>query len=64
MPPYRELIAIPDRFFAETWGGDPEMVDSELVAAYRLNADNCTEVARHFEDHVEQRNLVLESPRL
>ena len=43
MPPYGELIAIHDRFFAETWGGDPEMVDSELVAAYRLNAANCPE---------------------
>jgi hypothetical protein len=59
MPPYRELIAIHDRFFAETWGGDPEMVDSELVAAYRLNAANCTEVARHFED-VEHKIALLD----
>jgi hypothetical protein len=59
MPPYRELVAIHDRFFAETWGGDPEMVDSELVAAYRLNAANCTEVARHFED-VEHKIALLD----
>jgi hypothetical protein len=24
------------------------MADGELVAAYRLNAANCTEMARHF----------------
>jgi hypothetical protein len=35
------------------------MVDSELVAAYRLNAASCTEVARHFED-VEHKIALLE----
>jgi hypothetical protein len=35
------------------------MADSELVAAYRLNAANCTEMARHFGD-VEHKIALLD----
>jgi hypothetical protein len=35
------------------------MADSELVAAYRLNAADCTEMARHFGD-VEHKIALLD----
>jgi hypothetical protein len=57
MPPYGELTAIHSRFRGIM--GRRSREDSELVAAYRLNAANCTEMARHFGD-VEHKIALLD----
>jgi hypothetical protein len=51
--------AVRGRFAGRTRAGCPEMADSELVAAYRLNAANCTEMAKGFAD-LEHRIALLD----
>ncbi len=55
----RGPTAFRDRSAGRTRVGYPQMADSELVAAYRLNAANCT-VAKEFAD-LEHRIALLAS---